>query len=248
MAMREDMEKQGAFLFRWRSYVPMVILPPLILALFHSENIERLFGDVGEHLWEALCLLISLSGLALRAGVAGYVLRGTSGRNTKGQAAEQLNTTGMYSIVRNPLYLGNFVIMLGALMFVQVWWLVLIGVFGFLFYYERIIFTEEEFLRKKFGKAFLDWAQRTPVFYPDFKRWQRPDLPFSFKTVLRREYSTFFGIIASFTFIDIAADLATERKLEIKPFWVVLFVGGLVVYLTLMAYKKKTKRLNVAGR
>jgi len=122
------------------------------------------------------------------------------------------------------------------------------GVFGFLFYYERIIFTEEEFLRKKFGKAFLDWAQRTPVFYPDFKRWQRPDLPFSFKTVLRREYSTFFGIIASFTFIDIAADLATERKLEIKPFWVVLFVGGLVVYLTLMAYKKKTKRLNVAGR
>ncbi len=248
MALREDFEKQGAFLFRWRSYVPVMILPPLILALFHSEGIERVFGTVGEYLWQALCLMISLSGLAIRAGVAGYALRGTSGRNVRGQAAEQLNTAGMYSIVRNPLYLGNFTIMLGALMFVQVWWLILMGIVGFWFYYERIIFTEEEFLRKKFGDVFLDWAQRTPVFYPDFKHWQWPDLPFSFKTVLRREYSTFFGTIASFTFIDIAADLATKRRLEIKPFWMILFVAGLATYITLMTLKKKTKRLDVAGR
>ncbi|MGB8874133.1 MAG: hypothetical protein WCC75_12145, partial [Desulfobaccales bacterium] len=39
--------------------------------------------------------------------------RGTSGRNTQGQVAETLNTTGIYSLVRNPLYLGNFLIWLG---------------------------------------------------------------------------------------------------------------------------------------
>jgi len=247
MALREDFEKQGAFLFRRRSYIPLVILPVLIAALFHAEVIERLFGDFGEVFWEALCLVISLSGLALRVGVAGYVPSGTSGRNTKGQAAGQLNITGMYSVTRNPLYLGNFLIMLGALMFVEVWWLVLLGSAGFWFYYERIIFTEEEFLREKFGNVFLDWARQTPVFFPDFRRWRRPELPFSLKTVLRREYAALFGIIASFTFIDIAADLATERTLEIKPFWAFLFVSSLIMYITLLVLKKK-KKLHVAGR
>jgi protein-S-isoprenylcysteine O-methyltransferase Ste14 len=89
--------------------------------------------------------------------VAGYVPRGTSGRNTRWQVAETLNTTGMYSIVRNPLYLGNFIIVLGILLFVQVWWIVVIGIVGFWFFYERIVFTEEGFLRRKFGTVFLEW-------------------------------------------------------------------------------------------
>jgi hypothetical protein len=162
--------------------------------------------------------------------------------------AEVLNTTGMYSIARNPLYLGNFVIILGATLFIQVWWLALIVWVGVWLYYERIILAEENFLRNKFGDIFLKWADKTPIFLPNFKNWNKPNLPFSFKTVLRREFSTFFAIIATFTFLYIAADLFAEGKFELSLPWAVLFIFALIVYITLLILKKKTNKLNVPGR
>jgi len=77
------------------------------------------------------------------------VPKNTSGR-TNSLIAERLNTTGMYSIVRHPLYLGNFLIVFGIVLFIQVLWFGIIVLAGYWFYYERIIFAEEEFLRKRF--------------------------------------------------------------------------------------------------
>jgi len=200
MALREDLERQGNWLFRRRSYLPLLGIPILLIALINSEYLERIFGDSVDNFWGFFSISISFLGLAVRCITVGYVPRGTSGRNTKSQVAETLNTTGMYSIVRNPLYLGNFIIILGLTLFIQVWWFALIVWVGFWIYYERIVLAEEEFLRKKFGDTFLQWAEKTPVFFPNFKNWKKPNLPFSFKTVLRREFSTFFSIIASFSF------------------------------------------------
>ena len=248
MALREDLEKQGSWLFKNRSYLPLLGIPILLIALRNSKYLERTFGDSIEAFWEFFSASISFLGLGIRCLVAGYVLRGTSGRNTKSQAAEVLNTTGMYSIVRNPLYLGNFVIVFSVTLFLQVWWFALIVWVGFWIYYERIILAEENFLRNKFGNTFLKWAEETPVFFPNFNNWIKPELPFSFKTVLRREFSTFFGIVATFTFLDIAADLFAEGKFELDLPWAVLFVSALIIYIVVLTLKKKTNRLNVPGR
>jgi len=137
---------------------------------------------------------------------------------------------------------------LGVTLFLQVWWLALIVWVGFWIYYERIILAEENFLRNKFGDIFLKWADKTPVFFPNFKNWNKPNLPFSFKTVLRREFSTFFGIVAALTFLDIAVDLFAEGKIELSLPWVVLFVFALIIYIVVLTLKKKTNRLNVPGR
>lgn len=248
MALRENIKKQGDFFFRWRSYLPLLTVPLFIIALRHSEYLERVFGDFADNFWEGLCIGISFLGLFVRVLVAGYVPRGTSGRNVRWQVAEILNTTGMYSIVRNPLYLGNFIIVLGILLFVQVWWIVLIGIVGFWFFYGCIVFTEEKFLRKKFGTIFLEWKKKTPAFCPRFKNWQRPNILFSLKTVFRREFSTFFLIVVTLTFLDVAADFLSEGKLEIGPFWIIFFAAGLIIYITLLILKKKTKIFYVEGR
>lgn len=144
--MREEFQKQGSWLFRWRSYFPLVFLPILIVALKDSDFLESIFGDMIEDIWEISCLTISFISLFIRCLTIGYVPKGTSGRNTKQQKADVLNTTGMYSIVRHPLYLGNFLIMLGVVMFTQVWWVILIAILSFWLYYERIIFTELEWI------------------------------------------------------------------------------------------------------
>jgi len=51
----------------------------------------------------------------------------------------------MYSMVRNPLYLGNFFMGLAPVLFMHTWWLCVIYVLAFILYYERIIVKEEAF-------------------------------------------------------------------------------------------------------
>jgi len=248
LALREEIEKQGGWFFRWRSYLPLLIIPILFIALRHSEYLEQVFGETTDNLYEGLCIAIAFLGLTMRCMIIGYVPEGTSGRNTKRQEAETLNTAGMYSILRHPLYSANFIIFLGITLFVQVWWFSLVAILVFFVYYERIIFAEEEFLRRKFGNLYLEYANKTPVFWPNFKNWQPPSLPFSFRNVLKREHSGFFAIIATFTFLEIVGDLFVEGILELSLAWIIFFSLGLVIYLVFVSLKKNTRLLNVEGR
>ena len=103
MALREHFEDSGHWLFRWRSYLPLVGLAVILLALREYEYPGH--SETLDHLWEAVCLFVSFAGLAIRSYTIGHTPKGTSGRNTKHQVADRLNTTGAYSLVRNPLYL-----------------------------------------------------------------------------------------------------------------------------------------------
>ena len=125
--------------------------------------------EAGGLVWELTCFAVTLLGLAVRICTAGFAPRGTSGRHTLRQEAKRLNSSGMYSLVRHPLYLGNAIMWLGIALFVHVWWVVVISMLIFWLYYERIMFAEEEFLRQQFGHNFESWANRTPAFLPKFK-------------------------------------------------------------------------------
>lgn len=93
---------------------------------------------------------------------------------------------------------------------------------------------------------YIDWSEKTPAFLPRFKNWQKPELPFSFKAVAAREYTTLFVIIASFSLIDIIGDIFVEDKLDLT--WIMVFASGFMLYLTLRTLKKKTRVLYVDGR
>ena len=238
--------QRGSWFFRWRSYLPLLLLG-IVLPALHGFTYP--FGShTWDNVWDMFCLSVSLFGLGIRAFTVGYVPAGTSGRNTKEQIADSLNTTGMYSVVRNPLYLGNFFMGLGVMLFARQWWLGLLYACLFWLYYERIIMAEESYLRAKFGSVYEEYCNRTPVFFPNFGLWRPPDLPFSWKTVLRREYSGLFGVIAAFAFLETVAECVVNRRIVVDKLWAVIFVLGLLIYATLRVIKKKTTWLDVPGR
>lgn len=244
--LRDELEASGRWLFRRRGYLPLLLLPAFLFAL-RDYDYPR-----GSHeldvLWEVFCLSIGLLGLGVRIAAVGFAPAGTSGRNTSAPAAATLNTTGMYSLVRHPLYLGNFLMWLAPALLPRSAALVTIIALVFWLYYERIMLAEEAYLRQAFGGAFEHWAQRTPAFVPSFRRWERPTLPFSWRTVLGREYSGFFALIAVLTSIELAAEYARAGVFHLDLYWRVLFGGSAVMAGVLRFLKRRTRALQVSGR
>jgi len=237
MQLAAEFRHAGDWLFRRRSYLPLLLLVLLHLDMLHFSY----FGGshAWDRAWELFCLGVSLLGVAIRVMTIGYRPHGTSGRNTHRQVAETLNTEGMYSITRHPLYLGNYFNWLGLALFPHTWWLPVIVTLAFGLYYERIMFAEEAFLHEKFGETYSAWAAQTPAFLPRFRSWQPPERPFSWRTVLRGEYSGLFAIVALFTYMELLGDLVVERRLTLDGMWVGLFAVNLALYLTLRTLKRR---------
>lgn len=252
MALQEELEKQGNWLFRYRSFLPIIILVIGTFLYIRTETHPETFfleETPYEIFYERFCLLVCLFGLAIRIYTVGHTPANTSGRNQKEQVADELNTTGIYSLVRHPLYLGNFFMWLGlALMTGNLWFNVAFCLFYWV-YYERIMFAEEQFLRRKFGQIYLDWAEKTPAFLPDFnrKKFIQPKVRFSWRKVLKKEKNGLAAVFIIFALFNIIGKLI-ERKTTFDYF--ILALCGLtgLFYLLLKYLKYNTKILNEEGR
>jgi protein-S-isoprenylcysteine O-methyltransferase Ste14 len=246
MPLREEFEQNGNWLFKRRSWLPLILYPFAVAVIyFYLHTTYQFITSTG---WGLFCLFVSFLGLFVRALTIGYTPKGTSGRNTEKQVAETLNETGIYSVVRHPLYLGNFLMWLGIFMFIGVWWFVLICALAYWIYYERIMYAEEEFLRRNYSARYEAWASRTPAFLPRLSGWVPSGLEFSMRNVLKREYNGVFATVVSFVLINILAHFFADQRFYVDQLWQIIFVLGAVLFLVLRTLKKNTKILDIAGR
>ena len=246
MPLQEELEKQGNFLFRYRSYFPVLLYVAATLAIFLTN--EELAG-FQLLWWNLLCVAVSALGLLIRVITIGFVPAGTSGRNTsEGQVARTINKSGIYATVRHPLYLGNFFMWLGPILYAGPLLLILFCLSFFWLYYERIMFAEEQFLRSKFGKDYTDWASVTPAFIPALGKWKKAALRFSWKVVLKREYSGFFGLVVTFVYLNFAKHFFYTDRFYLDPKWQIGGIFGFAVYIMLRTLKKTTRLFDVEGR
>jgi protein-S-isoprenylcysteine O-methyltransferase Ste14 len=246
MSLLKQLERNGSWLFRHRSYLPLVAIPVFLACLpsFTYLGANHKLNEV----WQMFCLAISFSGLAIRILTVGRAPLGTSGRNTREQVANMLNTTGIYSVVRHPLYLGNYLILLGMALWPHIWWLAVITSCLFALYYERIMLAEESFLLERFDGSFETWAAATPAFLPRLRGWKPSAISFCWRTVLQREYNAFLLILGVFFVFDLIGDSFAERRWHLTYGWFSFFIAGFVISATLRTLKKRTRLLHVEGR
>tara|TARA_R110002124_G_scaffold150057_1_gene316372 strand:- start:1551 stop:2306 length:756 start_codon:yes stop_codon:yes gene_type:complete len=240
MELIKEFDKQGNFLFKYRGTLPIIIL---VLGLYvhasvKSESESYLTNGYANNTYEFICLAIALLGLWIRVLTIGYAQKNTSGRNTAAQVADSLNTSGMYSTVRHPLYVGNFFMWLGVAMLTEHTWFIIAFILAYWLYYERIMYAEEQFISKKFGKAFTDWAAVTPAMIPNFAKWSNPNLTFCTKKVLRQEKNGFAAIFILFFIFDVVAEYYTYDDIEFRNrHWLVLCILSVIVYFVLKFLK-----------
>lgn len=250
MALQEDFELQGNWLFKYRGTLPIIILCAGILVYIYTLNTWGTFLENTAHLWkyyEILCLMVSLTGVFIRAYTVGHTPVNTSGRNTQNQVADSLNQTGIYSVVRHPLYLGNFFMWFGISLLTCNFTFIAIFILVYWLYYERIMYAEEQFLRGKFGTVYARWANNTPAFFPNFKLFVKPSLPFSWKKVLKKEKNGVFALFLIFTIFD---SIGVWLKADSHSNYFLIFITILsgIAYCILKYLKKRTSVLNETGR
>jgi protein-S-isoprenylcysteine O-methyltransferase Ste14 len=246
MALIHSLENDGNWLFKRRGQIP-VILFLLAIPAVYVTNYDHM-GATRITIVNYTAAILSILGAIVRAYTIGTTPRGTSGRNTEKQVAESLNTSGIYSVVRHPLYLGNYLMWIGIVLFTQNFEFVIIVSLLYWIYYERIMFAEERFLESKFGEVYLDWSKKAPAFIPNFSKFRPSDTSFSLKSVLRREYSGILATVFGFVFVEFLIGWFRWNTLAIGKNLIYLLAVTLVITLILRTLKHSTKLLNEEGR
>ncbi len=245
MALVHELENSGNWLFKRRSWLPVFIIAAGIVMMYLSNRQAILF-DMRD---ELIFLGVSLFGQIIRILTVGFTPKNTSGRNTtNGQIADELNVTGIYSLVRHPLYLGNFFMWLGPVLFLRSTGAIIVFILIYWLYYERIMFAEEQFLRRKFGDVYDKWSESVSSIIPFSFKYIPPKLPFSVKNVLKREYNSFINIFVIFTLLDLFRNYFLSERIYLTGMWIWLFAGAGVIWLALRTIEKRTRWLEVEGR
>jgi protein-S-isoprenylcysteine O-methyltransferase Ste14 len=91
-----------------------------------------------------------------------------------GRKNAELVTTGIYSVVRNPLYFFSFIGVVGIGIISNQITVFALLIAAFFLTYLPLIGREEKYLQEKFGPVFTDYIHRVPRFMPDFSLYVTP--------------------------------------------------------------------------
>lgn len=179
----------GRFFFKYRNAVFPLVAAALV-ALSHpwvpqgAPRAALAFTVAG--------VLLAAAGETWRMLVVGLVYIKRGGKDKK-VYADSLVQEGIFAHSRNPIYLGNLLILLGLTVVYNSVLFYVVGVPFYLFAYWTIILAEEDYLRGHFGSDYEDYCRRVPRVFPSLRGLWRTirSMPFNWKRLANKEYSTF---------------------------------------------------------
>jgi protein-S-isoprenylcysteine O-methyltransferase Ste14 len=238
------MVKIGNFFFKYRN----VLFPIFALSIFipsPSLFTEKIFGLGYYRIPFIAGLVIAMLGQTIRALTIGfrYIVRG--GKNKK-VYAEDLVTDGIFHHCRNPLYVGNILMLTGVGLLSNSF--VFIGVIVplFCFIYQAIVSAEENYLDAKFGSQYKAYRHEVNRWIPSLKGLGETmeSMTFNWKRYIINEYNTVYLLLLSIPIVLLThhpdvVGLPSDEKIKSL---VTIFLGLSMIYL-FVRYLKKSKRL-----
>jgi len=157
---------KDSFAFKNRGKMARVLFAPALIALLFSTPVVSDNSMQGLALYMVGWLFFMLY-IMFRIWATLYV---------GGRKDSELQTTGPYSITRNPLYFGTFCLALAMACFLKSFSLIVIIFIGFVIYSRLVIKAEEGVLGDIFGEDFKKYCATTPRFFPSLKQYHSPEV------------------------------------------------------------------------
>lgn|SRR5262245_21722672 len=229
----------GNFFFHYRNYLfPVILVSGALLLqpqiLFDSVIADQILGILGAG--------IAMLGEAVRITTIGFKYIHRGGKD--GQVhAYRLVRDGVYGITRNPMYVGNALIVLGMIVLFGSPWGYFVLIPFFLFVYQSIVAAEEHYLRNTFGQEYRDYENAVGRFLPTLSRVRESfsGMSFDWKRVVRQEMGTVVGLSIGFILIPVWRTYylhgsEAAKVVAMRAFW--LCLGVVVIYFFLKKLKK----------
>lgn len=237
---QHELARSGEALFKIRGhYLTGVVIIGVLIA-YVSRDYGPFTSAVADQAWFWGSVAVAVAGALIRIVTSGFAAPGTSGNSKDVPKAAELNTTGPYSLVRNPLYVGRIVNFTGLAMMSGSWEYGLVVFLVSVLVYERVAAFEEEFLRKEFPQAHAQWAVDVPFLLPRLHGWVPPKYPFWWRRCVRREVKKVYWLVTALAAYDLARhDWDINRFFE-NPTWLVLWGGMVIASLVIYGLSKTT--------
>jgi protein-S-isoprenylcysteine O-methyltransferase Ste14/chorismate mutase len=228
------LEAIGRFVFRRR----VLLFPAFFLAALLIAP-PRAFGA---RWWDALAIagvaFVAL-GQTLRVITIGldYVKRGGKKRRIY---ADRLVTAGVYAHCRNPMYVGNLLVVFGFLLLIGQPWTMAAGAAFFLLAYVSVVRAEEAYLLEHFGKEYHAYCARSPRWTPQVRGLIRTmhAYRFDWPAVIVKEYGTI-----ALTLLGATGVLAWKKQragtLQPHLWW---FIAAAALWLALFGVARWLKK------
>jgi protein-S-isoprenylcysteine O-methyltransferase Ste14 len=233
----------GNFFFKYRNWL-FIILYLLLFVPSPQLFTETIFGQQ-YWLWPIITgLIITFSGQAIRGATIGlaYIIRG----GKDGQVyAEELVTRGIFNHCRNPLYVGNILMLFGVGVLSNSLLYVLVIMPLFLIIYQAIVLAEENFLRGKFGVAFDNYCKRVNRWIPNPKGLSETfaSMEFKWKRWVLKEYNTQYVWLTGITLILLLKyPQLTGGDTDLRNTLLAIILPLLLLLYLLVRFLKKTGR------
>ncbi|MGH7494677.1 MAG: methyltransferase family protein [bacterium] len=241
--MEKKFIQLGKFFFRYRNG----LFPLVYLGLVLCTRPGTFLGSAQLDKYAcALGVSLTLAGQALRILVIGYAYIIRGGRDGK-VYAESLVQTGFFAHTRNPMYVGNYLIMLGfVLLYGSLLGYIVIIPFFTLVYYA-IVKNEESYLKETFGREYAAYSASVNRFIPNLKgiKHSLKQYHYDWRKVLSKEYGTIALLLSAILILLIWKDLMIfgyEQKRGEIQVMMLMFIPVFLFYGT-ARYLKKTGRL-----
>jgi len=228
----------GNFFFKYRNLL-FILLYGLLFLPSPELFTENIFHADYKTWPLVIGLFVTVLGQAIRGATIGlaYIVRG--GKDKK-VYADHLVSTGIFSHCRNPLYVGNILMLLGVGILANSLIYVAIIMPLFLFIYQAIVLAEEHFLRGKFGVDFDAYCSKVNRWIPSLKGIGATfsSMEFNWKRWVLKEYTTQFIWLAGIVLLIIRLYQIEDVKTNSVYSIVILAIGYAIV-----RYLKKSGKM-----
>ncbi len=234
----------GNFFFKYRNWLFILFYGALFIPSAPIFS-PREFGD-NYHYWPIISgLLITCTGQMIRGLTIGlaYIIRG--GKEGK-PYAEGLVTEGIFNHCRNPLYVGNILMLLGVGVLANSLLYVAIVIPVFLFIYQAIVLAEENFLRNKFGDDYIRYCAKVNRWLPRLKGLTGTlrSMRFNWKRWILKEHTTQFIWLVGITLILLLGyPQLTGENSRYRDLAMTISLGFVSLLYVTVRYLKKSGRL-----
>jgi protein-S-isoprenylcysteine O-methyltransferase Ste14 len=190
-------------------------------------------------------LTITITGQLIRGLTIGlaYIIRG--GKEGK-PYAEGLVTEGIFKHCRNPLYVGNILMLLGVGLLANSLFYVGFMIPLFLFIYQAIVLAEEDFLRKKFGPGFIAYCNDVNRWWPSLAGLGKTltTMEFKWKRWILKEHTTQYIWLAGICLIILwRYPELTDHNEALRNMLIVISLSILSALYVVIRIVKKTGRM-----